>query len=255
MLKTEKSRVVSDFTITSKFGDRPPYTYPMKIQNLSQLKTSLSGSEVYKSHTFSSGKYNWRLVIYPKENETDEGAGFISLYVEIDSKTLESTVLTYLTFFVYNKKERKYFTIQDVEGKQFINALRPVHGFPQCDFGVDVLVPLTNWEVVSFSKKPSNPKFSWTLNKFSKLKEQRYVELVISRALFLYPKGGPKADCKSISIYLKLADEETLKASEQIYTKADLRIIDPFGFNHKKRKSKSHISYAFGYAIITHVTG
>ncbi|KAL0816022.1 hypothetical protein Bca101_072466 [Brassica carinata] len=48
----------------------------MKIQNLSQLKTSLSGSDVYKSRTFSSGKYNWRLVIYPKGNKKDNGAGF-----------------------------------------------------------------------------------------------------------------------------------------------------------------------------------
>ena len=87
-----------------------------------------------------------------------------------------------------------YVTYPDVEGKQF-NALRLVHGFPQvlpldtfndpkngyvydgdqCEFGVDVMVPLTNWEVVSFTQKPTNKKFSWTLNKFSKLKEHCYV--------------------------------------------------------------------------------
>lgn len=83
----------------------------------------------------------------------------------------------------------------DVEGKQF-NALRPVWGFPQvlpldtfndpkngyvfegdqCEFAVDVMVPLANFEVVSFSHKPSSPKkFSWTVKKFSKLKNQCYV--------------------------------------------------------------------------------
>ena len=58
MLKTEKACVVSDSTIT-KFGVRPPSTYSMKIQSLSQLKTLFSGTDGYKSRTFSSGKYNW----------------------------------------------------------------------------------------------------------------------------------------------------------------------------------------------------
>ncbi|KAJ4871283.1 TRAF-like family protein [Raphanus sativus] len=132
MLKTEKS---SDSTITTKFGRRPPSTYSMKIQSLSQLKTLFPG------------------------NQKDNGKRSVSMYVELDSKSVSSTVLAYLTFFVYNKKENKYFTIQDDEGKQF-NAVRPVHGFPQvlpldtfndpkngyvfdgdeCEFGVDVMV-------------------------------------------------------------------------------------------------------------------
>ncbi|XP_018433312.2 ubiquitin C-terminal hydrolase 12-like [Raphanus sativus] len=168
MLKTEKS---SDSTITTKFGRRPPSTYSMKIQSLSQLKTLFPGTDGYKSRAFSSGTYNWKLVIYPTGNQKDNGKRSVSMYVELDSKSVSSTVLAYLTFFVYNKKENKYFTIQDDEGKQF-NAVRPVHGFPQvlpldtfndpkngyvfdgdeCEFGVDVMVPLTNWEVVSYAQ-------------------------------------------------------------------------------------------------------
>ncbi|CAN6884393.1 unnamed protein product [Brassica oleracea var. botrytis] len=275
MLKKEKSCFVSDSTITSKFGDRPPSTYSMKIQNLSQLKTLFSETGGYKSRTFSSGKYNWRLVIYPNGNEKDNGTGFISTYVELDSTALESTVLAYLTFFVYNKKENKYFTIQDVEGKQF-NALRPVRGFPQvlpldtfndpkngyvfngdqCEFGVDVMVPLTNSEVVSFSQKPSNPKFSWTVNKFSKLKEHHYISskfLIGGRnwVLELYPKGYNTTYSTWLSLFLHLAEGEKMKTGEEIYTQCcDLRILDPFGCNHMTRKSatecwitKSHGSY------------
>lgn len=86
-----------------------------------------------------------------------------------------------------------YMLHTDVEAKQF-NALKPVWGFPQvlpldtfndpkngyvfegdqCEFGVDVMVPLASWEVLSIAEKPSNPKFSWTINKFSKLKEHCY---------------------------------------------------------------------------------
>ncbi|CAF2099376.1 hypothetical protein BRARA_E02028 [Brassica rapa] len=257
MLKTEKTCVVSDSTIT-KFGVRPPSTYSMKIQSLSQLKTLFSGTDGYKSRTFSSGKYNWRLVIYPNGNEKDNGTGFISMYVELDSKSLSSNVLAYLTFFIFNKKENKYFTIQDVEGKQF-NALRLVHGFPQvlpldtfndpkngyvydgdqCEFGVDVMVPLTNWEVVSFTQKPTNKKFSWTLNKFSKLKEHCYVSskfLIEGRnwVLKLYPKGNNTTCSRWLSLFLHLADSETktMTTGEEIYTQCDMRILDPFGSHH-----------------------
>ncbi|KAL1197508.1 hypothetical protein V5N11_012087 [Cardamine amara subsp. amara] len=158
--------------MTNKFADRPPSTYSMKIQSLSQLKKLYPNSE-YKSLTFSSGRYNWKHEeSEPTGNDKDNGSGFNSMYVELDSTSLAtSTVFAYLTFFVYNKKENKYFTIQDVEGKQF-NALRPVWGFPQvlpldtfndpkngyvfegdqCEFGVDVMIPLANFEVLFLSK-------------------------------------------------------------------------------------------------------
>ncbi|CAN6991976.1 unnamed protein product [Brassica rapa subsp. trilocularis] len=148
MSKTEKLWVVSDTTITSKFGHRPPSTYSMKIQSLSQLKTLFSGTDGYKSRTFSSGKYNWKLVVYPEGNEKDNGTGFVSMYVELDSES----------------------------------------------FGVDVMVPLTNWEVVSITQEYSKTKFCWTLKEFSELKEHCYVSskiLVGGRnwVLKLYPKG------------------------------------------------------------------
>ena len=83
----------------------------------------------------------------------------------------------------------------DVEVKSF-NALKTVCGLPQvlpydafnnpengyvfegnqCEFGIDVIVPspLTNWEILSFNEKLQNPKFSWTVKNFSKLKEDKY---------------------------------------------------------------------------------
>ncbi|XP_010490035.2 PREDICTED: uncharacterized protein LOC104767751 [Camelina sativa] len=238
----------------NKLVDRPPCTYSMKIQSLSQLKELFPESE-YKSLTFSSGKYNWRLVIYPTGNEKDNGKGFISMYVELDTSSLTaSTVLAYFTFFVYNKKENKYFTIQEVEGKQF-NAIRPVWGFPrvlpldtfndpkngyvfegdQCEFGVDVMVPLVNWEVVSFPMKPPNTKFSWTVKKFSKLKGHCYVLIgwvLYGRKDLLYPKGYSTTYSKFLSIFVQLADSETMKAGEQIHARGDIRILDPFGQDH-----------------------
>ncbi|CAN8258485.1 unnamed protein product [Cochlearia groenlandica] len=265
MSKTEKSTfVVFNSTITTNFGDRPPCTYSMKIQSVSQFKY-LYADNGYKSRTFSSDKHKWRLVIYPDGNKKDNGNGFLSMYVELDTTNLPaSTVLAYLTFFVYNKKENKYFTMQDVEVKHFC-AIRPVWGVPQvrkldtfydprngyiydgdqCEFGVDVMVPHTNWEVVSFAPKPSNPIFTWTVEKFSKLNRHCYLSQKLlfggrKWVLELYPKGYSKTYWNFLSLFLVLDEGETLEAEEKIYTRADVRILDPFGCNHKTGKVNNY---------------
>ncbi|CAH2053056.1 unnamed protein product [Thlaspi arvense] len=213
--------MISNMSFTTLHGwrERPPYSHSLKIQNFSQLeKSTLSSNGKYESRIFSSGGYNWRMVIYPKGNDNDLGIGFISMYVEIDTTSLSSRqpseVFADLRFFIYNKKENKYFTIQDVESKSF-NALRRVWGFPQvlsldtfsdpingyifrdeCEFGVDVIVAPTptNWEVLSFDDKLSYPKSSWTLKNFSELKENNYKSSSFSMGgrtwnLLLNPKG------------------------------------------------------------------
>ncbi|XP_019092260.1 PREDICTED: uncharacterized protein LOC104746651 [Camelina sativa] len=225
---------------TSSLREHPPSSYSIKFENLTELD-----DDKYESSLFAVGGYNWRLVIYPKGNAKDEGSGFISMYVEIDSANLLSTPLTdvfaYLIFFVYNKKADKYFTIKDTELKRF-NALRTVWGMSQgeqCEFGVDVLVApsLAKWEVVSFNPKIRNPKFSWTLKKFKELKEDSYNSdnfMVGGRQWFLklHPNGDARAKGKSVSIYLTLRDDKTLNAEEKIYTRAHLTIVDSRGTTH-----------------------
>ncbi|KAF3538546.1 hypothetical protein F2Q69_00020321 [Brassica cretica] len=124
------SEVIS--TIVKKWREHPPSSYCLKVDNFKQLeKFTTSSDDKYESRLFSSGGYNWKLIVYPKGNKRDNGKGFISMYVEIDSKSFISEpqceVFAELIFFVYNKKENKYFTIQDVEVKRF-NALKTMWG-------------------------------------------------------------------------------------------------------------------------------
>ncbi|XP_023644184.1 LOW QUALITY PROTEIN: MATH domain and coiled-coil domain-containing protein At3g58410 [Capsella rubella] len=171
--------------------------------------------------------------------------------------TPPTEVFAELRFFVYNKKKNKYFTIQDVQVKRF-NALKMVWGLQQvlpydtfinpedgyifeggqCEFGVDVLVapPLTNWEIISFDEKIPN-KFSWTLENLSKLKETVYTSKSFQLGgrkwiLKLHPKGDSISDGKHLSLYLHLADTETLKSDEKIFTQVHLRVLDPLGSKH-----------------------
>ncbi|KAG7567697.1 MATH/TRAF domain [Arabidopsis thaliana x Arabidopsis arenosa] len=238
-------------TIVQTWRERSPSSYSLKIQNFSQLKKStLSSDGQYQSRLFSSGGYNWRMIIYPNGNNKDNGSGFISMYVEIDGKSLMSTppseVFADFRFFVFNKNENKYFTIQDVESKPF-NNLRPVWGLPQVlqfvtfndpkngyifggdqfEFGVDVIVapPPTKWESISFDAKLINPKFSWTIKNFSKLE---YVYTSNSFAM-----GGSNWGWQMIIHLSVLAESETLAEDhEKIFAQGHIRILDPVGLNN-----------------------
>lgn len=53
--------------------------------------------------------------MFPNGNKKDSGSGYLSLYVAIDNSTLVAAhqeIYADLRFYVFNKNERKYFTIQ-----------------------------------------------------------------------------------------------------------------------------------------------
>ncbi|KAJ4884273.1 TRAF-like family protein [Raphanus sativus] len=263
-ISSETQFIIAASANVGKLKEHPPSSYSLKIHNFSQFKKSTAFSDhKYKSRIFSSGGYNWRMIIYPKGNQKDNGIGFISMYVEIDTASLmvftpPSDVFAELRFFVYNKKENKYLTIQDIEVKRF-NALKTVWGLQQvlpcdtfinpdngyifegdqCEFGVDVIVcpPLTNWEILSFTEKFSDSKFSWAIKKFSELKENVQTSKSFSMGgkkwfLKLYPKGNSSANGKCLSIFLYLTDCDKPKADEKIFVQANFRVLDPLGSNH-----------------------
>ncbi|EOA22504.1 hypothetical protein CARUB_v10003159mg [Capsella rubella] len=266
-------------TTVQTWRERPPSSYSIKIQNLSQLQTSTSHSHgTYRSRRFSSGDYQWRMIIYPKGNDNDNGSGFISMYVEIDSTSLTSTtsieVYADLRFFVFNKKENKYFTIQDVESKP-CNTLRTIWGLSQVlpldtfndhkngylfdgdhsEFGVDIIVapPPTKHETLSYDVKLSYPKFSWTVKKFSEIKEDIHASNSFSMGgrqwlLKLYPKGYSIKDSKWLSIFLVLDGSEVLKEDEKVYVKTHLKVLNPSGSNHlTKELNKWFDTPGFGF--------
>ncbi|CAN8268549.1 unnamed protein product, partial [Cochlearia groenlandica] len=129
----------SDITPSTKtmlgWRERTPTSHSLKIKNFSEFeKSTLPNDGKYQSRLFSSGGYNWRMTIYPKGNDKDNGIGFISMYVEIDTTSptsiIPSELLADLRFYVYNNKQKKYLTIQDVESKPF-NILRTTWGIPK----------------------------------------------------------------------------------------------------------------------------
>jgi len=56
--------------------------------------------------------------------------------------------------------------------------------------------------------------------------------LMFCRVLKLYPKGNSRADGKYLSLYVHLADSETLKSDEKNFKQGHVRVLNPLGSNH-----------------------
>ncbi|EOA34802.1 hypothetical protein CARUB_v10022379mg [Capsella rubella] len=180
------------------------------------------------------------------------------MYVELDKSCLSSTttppkeVFAYLSFFVFNKKENKYFSVQDVEVKKFTSS-RTVWGVSQVlplekfndpangyildgeehEFGTHVKIasaPVPVDENLPFHK------FTWSVRDFSLLKQGDYVSKNFQMGekkwtLTLYPKGDSSSEGE-LSKYLHLAEGESLLIGELIMVRAQMQVLDPRGSNH-----------------------
>ncbi|KAG2315984.1 hypothetical protein Bca52824_019106 [Brassica carinata] len=232
---------------------RPPSSYSLKLESFSTLMKS-TYTERYDSRPFRVGKYNWTLVVYPKGNKNDSGTGYISLYVAIDSSTLISprqVVPADLRFYIFNKKEKKYFTIQDSDVWKF-SVNKTMWGFPrvlplstfsnlkngylydmdQCEFGVDIIIPplFEKSELFSVTKSFPNKRFTWFIQGFSTLPSdylsEEFIIGGISWNLRVFRNGFGAHEGKNLSLYLNLGPQELLKTKpyDKIYARAMLRV-------------------------------
>ncbi|CAH8256831.1 unnamed protein product [Arabidopsis lyrata] len=212
----------SDPAILKSWRKTPPPS--SSLVRLSQL-----ANDKYESPPFSSGGHNWRLVVYPKGNEEDNGRGFVSI-----------------------EEEKKYLSIQDVEVKRF-NSSKTVWGLSQAlsvetlkdrakgfilygeehEFGAHVKIALPP---VPVDLNLPFHKFSWSIRDFSCLKQNDCVSKTFHMGeknwtLTLYPKGDSETDGQ-LHQNLLLADGETLMRGEMIFVRVQLQVLDPHGSNH-----------------------
>ncbi|CAG7906263.1 unnamed protein product [Brassica rapa] len=111
----------------------------------------------------------------------------------------------------------------------------------QCVFGVDISVfPFFNkWEVLSIDKTVYGPN-SWKLLKFSTLTRDFYVSDEFSIggktwAFKVYPNGYGTGEGNSLSLYLTLTENQTLKPYEKVYVRAKLRVLDQKQSRHLEK--------------------
>ncbi|KAL1197746.1 Ubiquitin C-terminal hydrolase 12 [Cardamine amara subsp. amara] len=244
---------VSASNMVKGLRDRRPSTYSLKMESFNTLLKS-TNTERYESRPFLAHGYNWTLVVYPNGNKNDKGSGYLSLYVAIDNSSFVAAhqeVYADLRFYIFNKKERKYFTIQDTDVWKF-NVFKTMWGFSQvlsvdtfkdptngylydgdhCEFGVDVTIPslFENFELFSVTEEFTNPRFTWTIRGFSTLLKDTYLSDVFSIGrswnIRVDPSGHATGEGKALSMYLILNANEKIKSYEEIYVRAKLRVLN-----------------------------
>ncbi|XP_019085772.1 PREDICTED: uncharacterized protein LOC104710667 isoform X1 [Camelina sativa] len=120
-IATSSISVIDSPISADKLSDRrelwrvsQPSTYCLKIESFTKLATS-PNVEKYKTRPFQSGGYNWTFIVYHKGNVKDGApADWVSMYVQIDNSALFNSpkeVYAEVKFFIYNRKEDKYFTV------------------------------------------------------------------------------------------------------------------------------------------------
>ncbi|XP_010425606.1 PREDICTED: probable inactive serine/threonine-protein kinase fnkC isoform X2 [Camelina sativa] len=258
-IATSSISVIDSPISADKLSDRrelwrvsQPSTYCLKIESFTKLATS-PNVEKYKTRPFQSGGYNWTFIVYHKGNVKDGApADWVSMYVQIDNSALFNSpkeVYAEVKFFIYNRKEDKYFTVS----RQMQNAFflsKPYWGYgnvrsygevanPDAGwlfdgdsvlFGVDIFVTevFNKMEVFSFTKNLHNRLLKWTISNFSSLEQNVYLSNMLliggrSWALKMYPRGDGEGQGNSLSVYVIAPD---FKPYERVYLKAKVRIIN-----------------------------
>ncbi|CAN6993538.1 unnamed protein product [Brassica oleracea var. botrytis] len=240
--------------------DRPPMSYSLKIESFNTILQSQERDR-YRSGPFSVGGHNWSLIVFPNGNRHDGGSGFISLYVAIDNSTLvfsHQEVIADLRVYVFSRSTRQYFTMQAAHVWRF-NVYKTMWGFPRvmslaafrdprngylfngdhCEFGVDVTFPTTfqRSELFTVARNFPNPRFTWTIQRFSTLLGDTYLSDAFSIGgrnwnIQLYPTGFSTGEGRFLSMYLVLNANESLRPYESIYVRAQLRVLNQLASPH-----------------------
>ncbi|KAH8513724.1 hypothetical protein H0E87_006838 [Populus deltoides] len=249
--------------ITRSTRDLPPAHYTFKIENFSLLANA-------KIDNVESGDY----VSILTETKKNNGDGHISLYLAFSNSNALPfgwEVNVNFRLFVYNQIQDKYLTIQYAKGRvRRFHGMKTELGFDQlipltifndeskgyliddrCIFGAEIFVikPTGKGECLTLVKQPVSDTFTWKIQNFSALDQESYKSQVFSFggykwALLVYPKGNSTEKGKSLSIYLKMEDFETLPCGRTTYAEYMLRVRDQLFGNHIEKKAYSHFSYS-----------
>ncbi|CAN7136806.1 hypothetical protein BRARA_D01412 [Brassica rapa] len=245
---------VSNSKTVTGMRNRRPSTYSYKIET--------NVVDKFETRPFTVGGYNWILHVYLNGNTKDGGAGYVSLYVEIDKSgfvdSAHQEVYADLRFYIFNRNERKYFTIQDTDVWRF-DAFNTMWGFSKvlpvdtfkdpkngylyngehCEFGVDVIVPTPFEESETFSISSSSDKYTWTIQKFSTLSKDLYSPVISLGGkkwnILVVPAGSGSGRGKYVSMFLQLSTNQR-RAYEYIYVQVKFRVLNQGKLSNRERE-------------------
>ncbi|CAE6016076.1 unnamed protein product [Arabidopsis arenosa] len=194
--------------------DRPPSSYSMKMESFNTLLKS-ANAQGYESRPFSVGGYNWCVGKFIQDTDVWKFNIFKTMWGF-------SQVLTVDTF------------------------KNPTNGYlydgDHCEFGVDVTIPplYEKSELFSVIENFHNPRFTWTIQRFSMLLKDIYLSDMFSIGgrnwnIQVNPNGHATGEGKALSMYLGLNVNEKFKPYEKIYVRAKLRVLNQRNLNNLER--------------------
>ncbi|XP_030968831.1 MATH domain and coiled-coil domain-containing protein At3g58210-like [Quercus lobata] len=215
---------------------------------------------------------SWRLSLYPKGIEKKNENGHISLYLaiaETEELPLGWEVNAGFRLFVFDQIRDEYLTVQDGGGggaiKRF-NDMNSEWGFAKflppdtfndvtqgylvnncCVFGVEVFVHerTVKRQCLSMIEEPDNSTFTWKIERFSTLDEERYhsQEFTVGDSkwkLLVYPKGNSTGKNTALSFFLSSCN--CIRSEQNVFAEFTLRIRDQIKGKHKEISDKHWFS-------------
>ncbi|KAL4346649.1 hypothetical protein GQ457_17G000470 [Hibiscus cannabinus] len=97
----------------------PPTHYLLHIESFKALIACLNkmGLRCYRSKDFQVSNYSWKLLLYPGIEK--EGNGKIYLSLKMMNPPLHRDIQAVVIFFLYDQREKKYLSIQEIKTSQF----------------------------------------------------------------------------------------------------------------------------------------
>ncbi|KAJ4958025.1 hypothetical protein NE237_025136 [Protea cynaroides] len=249
-----------------------PAHFTVKIEGFSLL--SKASIERYETAEFEAGGYKWKLSLYPNGNKTKNEKDHLSLYLAIaDTKTIPHgwEVNVIFRLCLLDQIRDNYLMVQDSRerGRRF-HGMKIEWGFDQfislksfmdasngyligdtCVFGAEVFVckerSTGKGECLTMIKDTIATKHIWRIENFSKLDKECHDSKIFiigdqQWKVQLYPKGKGSGMGNCLSLYLALADPNTLPPGRRFYVEFVLRLMDQLHNKHVYGKASQWFS-------------
>ncbi|XP_065871901.1 protein RESTRICTED TEV MOVEMENT 3-like [Euphorbia lathyris] len=264
---TEEQQIVEDeqAEVIRGLRDVRPAHYLFKIDNFSSLLSA--EIDKYESSDFEVSGYKWKLLLFPEGvNEDNKHISLFLVLSKSNSLPFHKEVNVYFKLFVYNQIDDKYLTVQDAKGRiSCFRGTKTEFGFDQllplsvfkdasngylvddcCIFGAEIFVvePISKGELVSVVEDLSNNTYTWNVEKFSELKQQKISEVFViggyKWSLSLYPNGDLEEKGKSLSLFLSL--EEDLNPGHTLSVQFVISVKDQLHGEHHEKTTINYFS-------------
>ncbi|KAK3028585.1 hypothetical protein RJ639_038375 [Escallonia herrerae] len=217
--------------------EAPPAHYSLKVEPFSLFLDSKN--DEYESGVFEGAGNKWKLCFYPNRQLRNGGAKYISLGLEIADADLLPfgwQVLVHCKMFVFDQNAVNYTVFEEANSnprtffgmnREFVfDELMTVEALmddtkgyianDSCIFGVKIAVPrfAIRGESLLLTKDPENNIFTWRIPSLNDAGKENFSdEFEIGGhnwMLSMYPRGDQKAKKNYLSLFLCLANTQSL---------------------------------------------